>query len=267
MKEILVDELKKLQLDLLSDIHDFCEKNGIKYSLAYGTLLGAVRHKGYIPWDDDIDILMVRNDYERFIRTYHHEYYSIADTSTLKGYYLPFAKVCDDRTVMQEKTTQKLQIGVYVDVFPVDNMPDSEDELDHMFSSKKRLNTIHNLKIVAVDKKRSFLKNCVLTVSHVVLSIISIEKVVAWMQNISIKYNEIPTNRRAVFVTADNKRKWVLPKEIYDEYSEISFEGRSFMAVKDVDKYLSAMYGDYMKLPAVENQVSHHAFMAWWKNS
>ena len=265
MKKIFVDELKRLQLDLLSDIHDFCVNNDIKYSLAYGTLLGAVRHKGYIPWDDDIDILMRREDYERFIKIYHHKYYAIVDTTTLKGYYLPFAKLCDMRTVMQEKNTQKAEIGVYVDIFPVDNMPDSENELNVFFFKKKLLNAIHNLKIVAVDKNRELSKNLILALSHVILAIIPISIIVDRMKSISEKYKDVCTKRRAVFVTADNKRKWVLPKEIYDEYIEISFEGKTFMAIKEVDRYLAAMYGDYMILPSEDKRVSHHAFNAYWK--
>lgn len=265
MKEILVDELKRLQLDILSDIHSFCIKNKINYSLAYGTLLGAVRHKGYIPWDDDIDILMRREDYERFLKIYVHDYYSIADSSTVRGYYLPFAKVCDNRTVMMEKTTQKVQIGVYIDVFPVDNMPDSERELDKMFSEKKILNFIHNLKVVAVDRNRSIVKNISLAMAHILLSIVPITRVVAWMKAISIKYNNKETHRRAVFVTADNKRKWILPRSVYDNYCEISFEGKKYMAIQNVDMYLTAMYGKYNELPPVANRKSHHVFKAWWK--
>lgn len=264
-KQIDVNELKQIQLDLLCDIHKFCVNNKIMYSLAFGTLLGAVRHKGYIPWDDDIDILMRREDYERFVKEYHHEYYSIADTNTIKGYYLPFAKVCDTRTILKEKTTQNVPIGVYVDVFPVDNIPDSESELDKMFTSKKILNVIHNLKIVAIDKERSILKNLILILSYIILSVIPISYVVSRMKSISTKYRNIATKRKAVFAVANNKRKWILPAKIYDEYSEIGFEGKMYMAVKDVEKYLSAMYGDYMQLPPEEKRVSHHSFKAYWK--
>lgn len=265
MKDILLDELKQIQLNILSDIHTFCEKEGINYSLAYGTLLGAVRHKGYIPWDDDIDIMMKRQEYERFIRIYKHPSYVIADTSTMKDYYLPFAKVCDSRTVMHEKTTQKLDIGVYVDVFPIDNMPDSEEDLDKMFSTKKFWNSIHNLKIVDIDKNRALSKNIILSLSHVFLSIIPISYVVSKMKTISIRYNGLNTSNKAVFVTADNRRKWVLPSTIYEEYDDITFEDMTFRSVKEVDKYLTAMYGDYMQLPPIDEQVSHHAYKAWWK--
>lgn len=264
-KQIDITELKQIQLDLLCDIHKFCVNNKIMYSLAYGTLLGAVRHKGYIPWDDDIDILMRREDYERFVKEYHHEYYAIADISTIKGYYLPFAKVCDTRTVMKENSTQKALIGVYVDVFPVDNMPDSDSELDRMFTSKKILNVILTLKLVATDKKRAILKNLLLIISHIIFAVIPISFIVSRMKSISTKYRSIATKRKAVFVTADNKRKWILPTEIYDEYSEIGFEGKMYMAVKEVDKYLTAMYGNYMQLPPKDKRVSHHEFKAYWK--
>ena len=102
MEELGIDKLKQIQLDMLKDIHTFCVEHEIRYSLAFGTLLGAVRHKGYIPWDDDIDIMMPREDYNRFIRSYGNQTYKIADMSVNPNYGLPFAKVEDVLTVIEE---------------------------------------------------------------------------------------------------------------------------------------------------------------------
>lgn len=265
MKEILIDELKSLQIDILADVHNFCVNNGIEYSLAYGTLLGAVRHKGYIPWDDDIDIMMRRDDYENFIKIYHHDYYSVVDTSTSIDYYLPFAKICDDRTMMIEQSTQKKPIGVYVDVFPVDNIPDSDKELDRMFLKKKCWNIVYMLKIVAIDRNRSLYKNLILAMSHFLLVIIPMKLVVSKMKSISKRYQTVTTNRRAVFVFWNNMKRWVLPKALFDRYSEITFEGMTYKTISEVDTYLKAMYGDYMQLPPEDKRVSHHSFKAYWK--
>lgn len=117
MKEIDVDELKHIQLDMLKDVHAFCVNNNIKYSLAYGTLLGAVRHRGYIPWDDDIDIMMLREDYNRFVHSYDNDIYRIEDLSTDPDYELPYAKVEDVRTVMKEFVNGSSSSGVYIDIF------------------------------------------------------------------------------------------------------------------------------------------------------
>lgn len=265
MKEILLEEVKLIQLDILSNIHNFCLSNGIEYSLAYGTLLGAVRHKGYIPWDDDIDIMMRREDYERFIRTYSHNYYKIVNTSTENRYYLPFAKVCDSRTVINEHSTHDNNYGIYIDVFPIDNIPDSRCSFNRMFARKTFWNIIHTLKIVGVSNKRSYIKNMVLRISQVMLSIIPMKCVVSKMESISQEYNDETTRRRAVFTVSNNVKRWVLAKEVFDNYREIVFEGKTFMSVLEVDKYLTAMYGDYMKLPPEEKRVSHHGFDAYWK--
>ena len=117
-----IQELRGVQLGILDDIHAFCVDNGIRYFLACGTLIGAVRHKGYIPWDDDIDLYMPRDDYERFI----NEFKSVSgncrvlDPKKEKHYYYTYAKVVDKRTLLVEPEADGYRIGVYVDVFPVD---------------------------------------------------------------------------------------------------------------------------------------------------
>ena len=120
-KYINVEELKHIQLDMLSDIAEFCEQNNIKYFLAYGTLIGAIRHKGYIPWDDDIDICMPRPDYDKFLSLYNKKdsAYKAVAFELDENYKLPFAKVNDTRTVMWETMYDQDVFGVYIDVFPL----------------------------------------------------------------------------------------------------------------------------------------------------
>ena len=97
MKEIGIDELKKLQVEMLVLIDEFCQHNNIRYSLSSGTLIGAVRHKGYIPWDDDIDIMMPREDYDRFVSTFNGAYghLSLLAPEINCNYYAPYANVFD----------------------------------------------------------------------------------------------------------------------------------------------------------------------------
>ena len=120
-----IKELRDIQMGILDDVHKFCEEQGLRYSLSSGTLIGAVRHKGYIPWDDDIDIYMQRVDYERFLKTYqdqqgHYKLLAPSQKERDEAYYYTFAKVVDLRTKMIEQETEGYEIGVYVDVFPVD---------------------------------------------------------------------------------------------------------------------------------------------------
>ena len=125
------DNFKRIALDILLDFDNLCRRNGIKYSLAYGTLIGAVRHKGYIPWDDDIDVIMLRDEYEKFVKIANklkreHTFISL-DTNTL--YSAPLAKIYNNTTVLKEtKHRDLIDIGVYIDVFVFDYVPEIKFE-------------------------------------------------------------------------------------------------------------------------------------------
>ena len=122
-KELSLEEKKKILVSILSEVHNFCDENNLKYFLPGGTLIGAVRHKGFIPWDDDIDIYMPRNDYEKFLCEFNKESerYQVISLKT-DGYYLPFGKVIDTKTVLIENVDSDYKMGIYLDIFPLDNL-------------------------------------------------------------------------------------------------------------------------------------------------
>ena len=118
------EQIKQIQLDLLSDVASFCKEREVRFSLAYGTLIGAVRHNGYIPWDDDIDLLMPRPDYDRFLETFHSEKDEVLDLSKSNVCVETFAKVCRKGTIMVDRELGRALWGVNVDIFPIDGAPE-----------------------------------------------------------------------------------------------------------------------------------------------
>ena len=147
LRQIDIEELKKIQLDILIAVDDFCSKNNIKYFLSFGTLLGTIRHRGYIPWDDDIDIIMLRDDYNRFLETFNHSYYKVNSIQNNPTYFLAFAKVTDERTVMQEEIVYPTEYGVYIDVFVVDGVPSSTIAQRNLFRVAYRLRRFWGLSV------------------------------------------------------------------------------------------------------------------------
>jgi len=129
MKSIELNEQKQILVDILQNVHDFCKKNQINYSLAGGSLIGAIRHKGFIPWDDDIDILLHRDEYERFLQMYVDPsgIYQLHSMKNDPQYCYPFAKVEDTRTIINENVSGP-KMGISIDVFPVDDLFDDRDK-------------------------------------------------------------------------------------------------------------------------------------------
>ena len=138
MREITTSELKELQLSILDSVDRFCRENGIHYWLDCGTLLGAIRHNGYIPWDDDIDIGMLRPDFNRFIREFHTEgnRYTAHCVENDSNFCYPYAKVLDNNTVLYEPDQNGNKIAVNIDVFVYDNAPDDNEMLEKMFDKR-----------------------------------------------------------------------------------------------------------------------------------
>lgn len=265
MNLIKETELKAIQLTILKSIDQFCQENGIKYSLAFGTLLGAVRHGGYIPWDDDIDIMMPREDYEKFIKFYNSNRYKVMSFPKDKRYIIPYAKVIDSYTILKENTTLNLEIGVNIDVFPIDKCPSYKEEF-LWYKRKWILNNIYAVRKLVLDRKRSVLKNCIIILTRILTFPISLKNLCCLIQKMALKYKNTDNGRMAVLATADTKQKWMIPANIFKKYKRIIFENSEFWAIEDTDTYLKATYGDYMSLPPEQERITHHDFIAYWKN-
>ena len=267
MKEIGLEELKVLQLDVLQAIHDFCQKNGITYSLACGTALGAVRHKGYIPWDDDIDIYLLRDDYERLIREYPKEgRYQLISMERDEEWDRPYAKAYDDTTLFVEKYNCAKVIGVGIDVYPIDHVPEKELEWKRFDKKRRFLQRLHTIKQIQFDFSRDFSKNSFLVVSKTLLLPFSRKRLSKIIDKYIKQYNT--NNSNWVFESAQGMiQKNRFHKEVFEKTIPVKFENREFMLFANFDEYLKNGYGDYMKLPPVEKRIAHHAYKAFWKQS
>ena len=257
-----LEESKKIQLDILSNVDSFCRKKNIKYSIGYGTLLGAVRHNGFIPWDDDIDICMLREDYNRFIREY-----SKADTGIYKLIFgpnnlLPFAKVYDKRTVLIHRNAKTRRMGVFIDIFPLDVASKNINCFKRDKKEIKFYKFVVNSKIEKFRPDKSLSRNLWLMVCKIVFSIISLRFIInQWLKSLSKRNNENS------FFVADNVAglfKNPVARNVFEEIIDYDFEGKKFWGVKDADLVLKNIYGDYMQLPPISERCPKHEYKAYW---
>ena len=244
-------------MGILDEVHQYCEAHGLRYFLSSGTLIGAVRHKGYIPWDDDIDIYMPRKDYEQFLREFKgSEQFKLLNPAKESHYYYTFAKVVDLRTRMVEKETEGYEIGVYMDIFPVDYVTDNLQERERVFKLKKLLYKIRRCKISNSNPLQSRL--AYLVYRYLPLSVSQIERKIRRL----IVLAE-PTQTVCNMTEAGPKLKGCFPAEDIASSVEIDFEGKKYKTMVGYKDYLERTYGDYMTLPPVEQRVTHK-FEAYW---
>lgn len=258
-------ELKLLELNILKYIHNICQQHKLKYFLAYGTLLGAARHQGFIPWDDDIDIWMPREDYEKFIQIEKQKQgrYSLFSIHNRKDYYYEFAKIVDTTTLLEEIGFLPIKdYGVYVDIFPLDGIPNKIDKilLKYMFILKTAAVNRHpelNLK----HKNRAKLFKIIGNIAKWIGAL----NYPKYIDQIAQKYpfNSSEFVGCSVFGNIANE---TLSKALFAQTINLEFEQYRFCAPIGFKECLSTIYGDnYMELPPIEMRHSVHNFIAYYK--
>lgn len=264
-KYISREESKQIMINILNCIDDICKENGINYFLTAGTLLGAARHKGFIPWDDDIDVILLYEDYEILInllkKQTKYPWLSIVDMD-VDGYYYPFAKAVDNRTVAKQEDNLTPH-GIWVDIFPLCNFPNAEKERVTYMKRCRMLRALE-LSMVTDFKNIQWTKKAVIKLLFKGISLFWGKKNIAnKMFSYSRKYNNIDTKYVGSIYTRYDKeyieREKMLPP------ATLEFEGKMYPVPACWDEYLRNMYGDYMQLPP-ENKRTTHSITAWWIN-
>lgn len=264
MRKIEQEELKKIQIDILECVHNFCEKHEIKYWIDCGTLLGAVRHGGYIPWDDDIDIGMLREDYEKFTQMFNveNDRFRFLCYEQNKEFLYTSGKVLDTDTVLYEPDRNGNEISVNIDVFVYDNAPESDKALKNMYDKRDVLRRLHQQRNARYRIEGKWNKRLIGNITRGLTKIFPKDYFICAIIKNSKKYVEKETKRVGNFVSY---ARIACDKSVVNETIKIKFEEHLFNAPKGYKEWLKAFYGDYMVLPPIEKQVGHHLFEAYYK--
>lgn len=264
MTELGLAEIRKIQVDVLENLDSFCKKSGIEYLLCNGTLLGAVKYSGYIPWDDDIDVCLLRSDYERLVKEYNdpNGRFALYSMERNEKYFFPFAKLSDERTTLIEANTKEGLFGVNIDIFPIDCFGDTIEQVEQRFKKMQRLRRRLNFAKLRVYTSHNFAKRIVKFLASVWYRIPGAKWYCKRMTMVARKsegryYGDV--------VWGFYGKGEAFEKALFTETVEVKFEGGLYPAPARYDEYLTGLYGNWRADPPAEKQKSHHRFKAYSK--
>ena len=262
-KKLDIDEIKEVELGVMDYIHNICKEKGINYSLAYGSLLGAVRHKGFIPWDDDLDIALKRDEYDKLYQAIledNNSIYKVVSWENDSRYPYPFYRVYDSRTVYENNYIQNdIELGICVDVFPFDDYKDVNKEITKL-DMYRRL-SVYTL--YGIRNKEAGIKNIV---RYLMLVVFRLTRVKTWNKKLN-DCSKAPVDGEYIdYLMESKKYSTKLDAKALDEVVECKFEDRVYNIPKDYDHILTTIYGsDYMEIPSLEKRIQHDDFVAYIK--
>ena len=271
MKRITdIKELQSIQLGILKHFINFCETNNLRYQLAYGSVLGAVRHCGFIPWDDDIDVMMPREDFMRLVDLYDNTVqpiYKFESIYNRPDYYAPLAKMRDNRTILEAGYgyEAKNELGVYIDLFVIDKLPKGKGLQIFHYKLCQAIRYLWKMSILQYSAKSSSALVRMIKVPLMFLcKIIGYKNWIKAYERVAQIFKNSKSNYSGVIVYGEGINKEAFINEQFDKYSLLKFEDQMMRVPYDYKDYLIRMYGDYMKLPPVEERKVHPS-EAYWK--
>ena len=262
-KKLDIDEIKEVELGVMDYIHNICKEKGINYSLAYGSLLGAVRHRGFIPWDDDLDIALKRDQYDKLYQAIledNNSIYKVVSWENDSRYPYPFYRVYDSRTVYENNYIQNdIELGICVDVFPFDDYKDVNKEITKL-DMYRRLSAYT---LYGIRNKEAGIKNIV---RYLMLVAFRLTRVKTWNKKLN-DCSKVPVNSEYIdYLMESKKYSTKIDAKALDQVVEFKFEDRVYNIPTDYDHILTTIYGaDYMEIPPIEKRIQHDDFVAYIK--
>lgn len=273
LKKLEMDEIQKISLEVLKFVADICEKENLDYFLAYGTLIGAVRHKGFIPWDDDVDILMPRKDYQRLIK------YMIKNKEELKPFQLFNADTHKDYPYMISRISntdypivvdneKSYGLGIFVDIIPLDGVGSDLAKATKLAKRAKKLSSLYFLSTrekLCRDNTKSAFKMCIKVPAFAFAKLMGKNYFRKKLESLASINDYINSDFVTCVVWSTYGEREIYKKSYFEESVVLSFDKYEFNAPKEYDKVLKRLYGDYMKLPKEEDRKGQHLYSVYSK--
>ena len=257
-------QFKNKLLDMLNYLDKTCSDNHLRYYAIGGTFLGAIRHKGFIPWDNDIDVAMPREDYNKFIEIVNSQkgkYVVETPQSPCKDYLYSVGKLYDTTTTLVEKKKVKIRRGIYLDVFPMDGIADSASDISHNYKIIDFYNKLFAIRTCVVREQRKWWKNVAIIVANVIPEkILNTKKLLIKLDNICAQKAFDDSLFVGVLLTQYGT-KYIMPRALFDEVQRYRFEDTSILGVKDYNTYLTALFGNWQQLPPEDKRVEGHDYI------
>ena len=263
MEKLSLRQIQKKEYDILFAFATLCETNGLRYGLAGGTLLGAIRHKGFIPWDDDIDVVMPRPDYYKLIEIADKslpDYYKLITPHNDNETFHAYGKICDLRTSLIEfPEGKRIHTHLYIDIFPVDGMPEGLiNQGKHMRKTRFRMLILYAFKVAKYkrNERLRLYKSFFWEVVAFIDKLLPKQFLIDWVDSLANKYKFDDSKYQAVIVAGYGARE-IMPKYVYQFDNKIFFEKSEFRTFVKPDYYLTNIYGNYLELPPIEQRIPH----------
>ena len=268
MKALTPREVQLGELEVMKELDKLCEKLNLRYFLTYGTLLGAVRHQGFIPWDDDVDVMMPRPDYEKLMAylTEHAEEIAplkLMHYTTNKKYIYPIARLCDTRYWIDYQGAADYGLGLFVDIYPLDGCGNSAEEAEQIMNSSKK--AVSMIDLAGKDKFYSSASGGAIrnVLKFLAYCYVKLRGVNHFVTKLDQQGKQRPYESEYVNLTTWFTAVKPFKRELFDQVERMQFEDAMLCVPSRYDEILKQCYGDYMKLPPADQQIAHHYYTAY----